>query len=118
MADTFNYQTQRLISLAKGGDESALGRLFKVYGERVRRIVRLRMGRELRSRMESMDLVQDSFISALRGLEHFTYRNEGDFLRWMATIAENRIRDNVEKLHANKRDIRKEIPLSSNGKTG
>lgn len=114
MADSFNYKTQRLISLAKGGDESALYRLCEAYGERVLRIVRLRMGRELRSKMESMDLVQDAFISALRGLENFTYANEGDFLRWMSRIAENRIRDNLEKLHTNKRDIRKEIPLNNN----
>lgn len=114
MADSYNYKTQRLISLAKGGDESALDRLCKVYGERVRRIVRLRMGRELRSKMESMDVVQDAFISALRSLDDFTYDNEGDFLRWLSKIAENRIRDNLEKLHADKRDIRKEIPLNSN----
>jgi RNA polymerase sigma-70 factor (ECF subfamily) len=50
----------------------------------------------------------------LRGLEGFTYKNEGDFLRWISKIAENRIRDNLDKLHADKRDIRKEIPLKDN----
>jgi len=64
--------------------------------------------------MESMDLVQDTFISALRGLEHFTFQNEGDFLRWLSTIAENRLRDNLKKLHADKRDIRKEMSLNNN----
>jgi RNA polymerase sigma-70 factor (ECF subfamily) len=64
--------------------------------------------------MESMNLVQDAFISALRSLENFTYKNEGDFLRWLSQIAENRIRDHVDKLHTNKRDIHKEIPLNNN----
>ena len=114
MGDTFNYQTQRLVALAKNGDSQALERLCKVYGERVRRIVRLRMGRELRSKMESMDIVQDAFISALRDLEGFTYQNEGDFLRWVSKVAENRLRDNLDKLHADKRDVRKEIPLENN----
>ena len=117
MADSVNYKTQRLIGLAKNGDNSASERLFRIYGERVRRIVRLRMGVELRSKLESMDLVQDTFISALRGLDKFTYENEGDFLRWLSKIAENRIRDNLDKLHANKRDIRKEIPLNSDRQT-
>jgi RNA polymerase sigma-70 factor (ECF subfamily) len=72
------------------------------------------MGKELRTKLESMDLVQDAFISALRDLENFTYTNEGDFLRWISRIAENRIRDNLDKLHADKRDIRKEIPLKDN----
>ena len=114
MQDSFSHNTQRLVALAKTGDELALERLCKVYGERVRRIIRLRMGSELRSKMESMDLVQDTFISALRGLENFTYQNEGDFLRWLSTIAENRLRDNLKKLHADKRDIRKEMSLNNN----
>jgi RNA polymerase sigma-70 factor (ECF subfamily) len=114
MGDAFNYQTQRLIALAKNGDGPAIERLCKVYGERVRRIVRLSMGRELRSKLESMDIVQDAFISVLRNLEGFTYQNEGDFLRWVSKIAENRLRDNLDKLHADKRDVRKEIPLENN----
>lgn len=114
LQESFSHNTQRLVNLAKTGDELALERLCKVYGERVRRIVRLRMGRELRSKMESMDLVQDTFISALRGLENFTYQNEGDFLRWLSTIAENRLRDNLKKFHADKRDIRKEMSLNNN----
>ncbi|MFC1793448.1 sigma-70 family RNA polymerase sigma factor [Planctomycetota bacterium] len=114
MRESINYKTQHLVTMAQAGDELALDRLCNVYGERVRRIIRLRMGKELRSRMESMDLVQDAFISALRSLENFTYKNEGDFLRWLSQIAENRLRDHVEKLHTNKRDIRKEIPLNNN----
>ena len=114
MGNTFNYQTQRLVTLAQNGDQSALDRLFKVYNERVLRIVRMRMGPELRTKMQSMDLVQDAFISALRSLDNFTYKNEGDFLRWISKIAENRIRDNFDKIHANKRDVRKETPLNNN----
>lgn len=114
LPDSKNYKTQRLVSLAQSGDEAALGRLCEVYGERIHRILRMRMGQELRSKMESMDLVQDAFISALRSLENFTYQNEGDFLRWLSQIAENRLRDQVEKLHTNKRDIRREIPLDNN----
>jgi len=69
------------------------------------------MGGELRSKLESMDLVQDALVSALEGLENFTYKDEGDFLRWLSTIAENRIRDNLDRFHADKRDIRKETHL-------
>jgi len=117
MGSTFNYQTQRLVTLAKSGDQSALNQLCKVYNERVLRIVRMRMGPELRTKLESMDLVQDAFISALRSLENFTYKNEGDFLRWVSKIAENRLRDNLDKIHTDKRDIRKEIPLISDRDT-
>jgi len=55
-------------------------------------------------------LVQDAFVAAVKDLDDFEYRNEGDFLRWMSRIAENRIRDNLKRLHADKRDIRREVP--------
>ena len=64
---TFGQKTQELVTLAKDGDNSALEQLCRVYGERVRRIIRLRMGKEIRPRLDSMDLVQDALLSALGG---------------------------------------------------
>ena len=104
-------KTQQLVILAKGGDESALERLYRVYGERVRWMVRFRMGKALRSKLESMDLVQDVFVHALGGLGDFTYKNEGDFVRWLSKITQNALHDNLDKLHAAKRDVRKELRL-------
>ena len=112
-----DQKTQELVTLAKGGNEPALEQLCRVYGERVRRIIRLRMGREIRPRLDSMDLVQDALISALGGLEDFTYKNEGDFLRWLARITQNELRDNLDKIHTDKRDVRKEVRLENYGPT-
>ena len=106
-------KTQQLVMLAKGGDESALERLYRVYGERVRWMVRFRMGKALRSRLESMDLVQDVFVNAFGAIEDFTYKNEGDFVRWLSKITQNALADNWDKLHAAKRDIRKEHHFNS-----
>jgi len=69
------------------------------------------MGRELRSKLESMDVVQEALISVVNDLDKFTYKNEGDFLRWTSKIVENRIRDNVDKFHAAKRDMRREVHI-------
>lgn len=117
MKRSFNYKTQQLLTLAKDGDVSALNRLCKAYAERVRWMIRLRMNNELRSKLESMDVVQDVLINALQGLGDFTYENEGDFIRWLSKIAENSLRDNLDKLHAGKRDIRKEVRLADSGST-
>ena len=105
--------TQHLLTLAKEGDRTALEQLCQVYGERVHWIVRFRMGGEIRSKLESMDVVQDAFVLALQDLEDFIYRDQGDFLRWMSKIVENRIRDNIKQLHADKRDIRREVRLGN-----
>jgi RNA polymerase sigma-70 factor (ECF subfamily) len=115
LTDSLDNKTRQLVALAKDGDESAINQLWTVYGARVHWIMRLRMGKELRSKLESMDLAQDALLSALTDIENFTYKNEGDFLRWLSTIAENRLRDNLDKLHADKRDIRKEIQLGRRG---
>jgi RNA polymerase sigma-70 factor (ECF subfamily) len=110
--------TQHLVALAKEGDRTALEQLCQVYGERVHWIVRFRMGGEIRSKLDSMDVVQDAFVMALQDLDDFTYRDEGDFLRWMSKVVENRIRDNIKKLHADKRNICKEILLRDHLPTG
>jgi len=62
-----------------------------------------------------MDVVQDALILALDGLKDFTYRNEGDLLRWLSKIAENRLRDIWDKFHADKRDVYREIPFKERG---
>ncbi|MBC8468442.1 MAG: sigma-70 family RNA polymerase sigma factor [Planctomycetes bacterium] len=114
---TCGQKTQYLVVLAKNGDKSALNQLYGIYAERVRWMVRFRMGKELRSKLESMDVVQDTLIHALNDLHDFTYKNEGDFVRWLSTIAENVLRGNLKKLHAYKRDIRREVPIGGYGPT-
>jgi RNA polymerase sigma-70 factor, ECF subfamily len=109
------HKTQELVILAQQGDGAALEQLCRVHGERVRRIIRLRMGNEIRPRLDSMDLVQDALVSALGGLGGFTYKNEGDFLRWLSKITQNALRDNLDKLYAAKRDIRKELRIEHRG---
>jgi RNA polymerase sigma-70 factor (ECF subfamily) len=104
-----DHKTQHLVALAKKGDQPAIDQLCRVYGERVRRIIRFRLDTKLRPKLDSIDLVQDALVLALGGLKDFTYRNEGDFLRWLSRIAENKLHDIVKKFHADKRDIRKEI---------
>ena len=108
MVDSFNSNTRQLVAFAKKGDELALNKLCSVYAERVQWMVRFRMNKKLRSKMESMDLVQEVLINALRGLGDFSYDNEGDFVRWLSKITENAFYDNLDKFHAGKRDIRNE----------
>jgi RNA polymerase sigma-70 factor (ECF subfamily) len=106
-----DHRTQHLVTLAKEGDQPAIDQLCLIYGERVRRIIRLRIDRKLRPKVDSVDIVQDALVLALAGLKDFTYRDEGDFLRWLSRIAENKLHDIVDRFHAEKRDIRRETPF-------
>ena len=51
----------------------------------------------------------------LERVRRLTYKDEGDFVRWLSKIAENEIRGSLKKLHADKRDIRKEVRLYNYG---
>jgi len=112
---TIGQKTKHLVVQAKEGDPSAINQLYSIYAERVRWMVRFRMSKELRSKLESMDLVQNTLIRSLNGLGNFNYKNEGDFVRWLSKIAENELRGNLKKLHAEKRDVRKEVQLDNFG---
>ncbi len=114
MSYIVDKKTRHLVALAQDGDESALNQLCRVYATRVLWLVRLRMGKELRSKLESMDIVQDVLIYAVRDLGDFIYKTEGDFVRWLSGLVENRLRDSLDKWHADKRDIRREVQLNSN----
>ena len=111
-----NRTTQHLVALAKEGDEAAANQLCSVYGERVRRIIRLRLDQKLRPKLDSVDVVQDVLILAFGRLNDFTYKDEGDFLRWLSRIAENRVRDIFDRFQADKRDIHREIPFKKEGR--
>jgi RNA polymerase sigma-70 factor (subfamily 1) len=112
---SIEQNTHQLVSSAQKGDRFALEQLCNVYAERIRRIVRLRIGPELRVQLESMDLVQDALIAAITGLKDFRDHDDGDFMRWLVKITENRIRDHVDHIHAAKRDIRRQVRLEDDG---
>jgi RNA polymerase sigma-70 factor (ECF subfamily) len=58
-----------------------------------------------------MDLVQEALIEAVKDIGDFTYSSKGDFLCWLSRIVENTIRDNVDRIHAAKRDVRRQVSL-------
>ena len=98
-----------LIRRAQDGEVVAFGALFERYYERVHAIVRQRLGPALRSDVESLDIVQDAMIDAVRGFGNFEMRDDGALTAWLATIIENRIRGTRKYLYAEKRDRRRDV---------
>ncbi|MCK6446995.1 MAG: sigma-70 family RNA polymerase sigma factor [Planctomycetes bacterium] len=100
-----------LVRRAQAGDSEALNRLFARYYERVRRIVRVRLGRELRSTLESGDILQETFGVAVTHFDRFEMRDEASLIRWLATLAERQIQAAADRHGAQKRDRKREVPL-------
>lgn len=111
-------RTAELIRSAQGGDTEALNRLIARYYERVRRIVTLRLGPRLRKRLETSDILQETFIAAMRTFDQFEMRDEGAFIHWLSRIAEHQIRDAADYHTAKKRDTAREVSLNFEDSSG
>lgn len=106
-------QTLDLLHAAQAGDRQALERLLIRYQERIRRIVRMRLGPALRQQLESGDILQQVLLDAFRSLDRYEARDEAGFLAWLAGIAEHRIRDAADYHASEKRDPARERPLET-----
>ena len=105
--------TKVLLDRFHAGDNAALNALYDRYSVRVLAAVRARLGAELRQKVESWDIVQDAMLASLRNVGDFQYDSEGAFLKWLGQIVENRIRDQIDHHHADRRDHRREAPLEN-----
>ena len=104
-----------LVRRAKAGDARALDRLYERYYDRVRRIVRVRLGRGLRSHVDSGDILQNTFVESIKGLERFELREDASLIHWLGRIAENQIRAAADYHGAQKRDRAREVPIEGGG---
>lgn len=110
-------ESVELVRRSREGDRAAFGVLADRYQDRVRRIVRIRMGTQFRGLLDSLDLTQDTWVAALKGLPDFEPRDHGSIIGWLARIAENQVLDAVDRAHAAKRDRRRERPTGAEGTT-
>jgi RNA polymerase sigma factor (sigma-70 family) len=83
---------EELIDRARAGDLESRDRLLAEHVPALRGFVRLRLGKKLRSREESIDLVQSICGDALTDLGGFDYRGPESFRKWLMQRAENKIR--------------------------
>lgn len=107
-----------LVQRVQGGDRAALELLAERYYERVRCIVRVRLGARLRRRLETGDILGEVFAKAIEIFDRFEMRDEGSMLRWLGQIAERRIRDEADKQKALKRSAAAEVPIGGGADGG
>jgi RNA polymerase sigma-70 factor (subfamily 1) len=100
-----------LVRRAQGGEHQALNRLFERYYDRVRRIVRMRLGPNLGKYVETEDILQETFIAAVHGFDKFEVRDEAGLILWLSKIAEHQIQNAAAYHGAQKRDRRREVAL-------
>ena len=104
--------TARLVERARAGDREAYDQLFARAADRVLWFIRLRLGPRLRERLDSMDVLQESYVEAHRAFDRFEYRDDDSFFRWLCRLVENRIRGLADHFGAQRRSPGEVVPVS------
>ena len=96
---------------ALAGSDAALDSLYQRYGPRLLSFIRLKMGRSLRARLESRDILQATFLKSFQHLDDFEGTDGRSLLGWLMRIAEHEIRDRVDFHHRQQRDADRDDDL-------
>src|SRR5712692_1019718 len=104
-------ETMILIEQARAGSPDALNALYVRCAAKLLSLIRLRMGRSLRSELESRDILQAVLLKSFQRIGQFTGSETESLMAWLARIAENEIRDRVDFLHRQRRDAARRVPL-------
>jgi len=102
--------TRRLLVGALNGNREARGDLFDRLRSRLTLWVTARLSPALRAKVEPEDVVQEILLSVHGSLDRFQGDDDQAFLRWLFTVAENRIRDLADHFGALKRQERPPDP--------
>ncbi len=110
--DSSGADPELLLSLAKAGDRAALGHLLERYRNYLALLVRLQVGRRLRSKVDIDDMLQEISLEIHRKISLFRGGSEREFLAWtrrlIGSILANQVR---HYLGTRSRDARLERAL-------
>jgi RNA polymerase sigma-70 factor (ECF subfamily) len=80
------FNPEFLLVMAKGGDGAALGRLLERYRNYMGLLIRLQVGRRLRSKVDVEDLLQEIWLEIHRKIPLFRGGSEREFLTWVRRV--------------------------------
>jgi RNA polymerase sigma-70 factor (ECF subfamily) len=112
-----------LLHRAKQGSEAALNLLYEQCAARLLAYIRLRLGRELRAKLESRDILQATLLKSLTHLHELKGDERESLMAWLARIAEHEIRDRADYHGRLRRDAAREVavdddaPLAAAGRS-
>lgn len=102
-----------LVRLGQKGSSRAVNELFMRYIPRLQRILRIKIPAGLRAQVDADDVLQETLIVATRRLPELEVRTSASLLQWLAKIAEFEIKNRLEYLRAQKRDVARERILDN-----
>ena len=104
--------TQEFVEKARLGDREALGTLLQRYRQRLEALIHLRLGPQLREKVEVEDVLQETYLNAIGAIQKFQWTDQGSFFRWLGAIAEHVIQRSARfHLQTEKRKYSRERSL-------
>ncbi len=103
---------EELLKQARGGDEHARGQLFERYRNYLVLLARLQIGRRLQGKVDPLDVVQETFLTAHRDFARFRGNSEGELLGWLRQMLAADLADVARRYSAQRRDVRLERRLA------
>lgn len=114
-AASMKIATTSLLRQALCGDASARGELLESYRGYLELLARVEIGRRLQTKLDTADIVQETFLEAHRNFETFRGTTEPEFVAWLRGILARRVANLVRHyLGAERRDLRREQGLEVN----
>ena len=105
--------TQVLLEQAQAGDAKALEQLFRDHRAYLWRVVVMHMGKQLHSRVDASDIVQETQMVAAKRLSDYLERQPLPFRLWLRQIAQDQLVMAYRRhLGAERRSLRREVALS------
>jgi RNA polymerase sigma-70 factor (ECF subfamily) len=102
-------ETRELFERARTGSDADQNAFFDRAARKLLPLIRLRMGRTLRSEVESRDILQAVLLKSLNRLDQV--KDPAAVMGWLARIAENEIRDRADYGSRQRRDAARRVPL-------
>lgn len=106
--------TQNLLAQAKAGDRAAINRLLERHRTSLRKLIQLRLDRQIARRVDASDIVQDVLLEANTRLEDYLNDSRMPFHLWLRQLAQDRMID-MHRRHrgAQRRSLDRERSLSA-----
>lgn len=105
-------EDDELVRRAAGGDEAAAAELFGRHRDRLQRLVRLRLDRRLQGRIDTSDVLQETYLDLVQQLPAFAARGDMPVFLWLRLLAGQRLsRLHRQHLGAAMRDAGREVPI-------
>jgi RNA polymerase sigma-70 factor, ECF subfamily len=107
------FDPEFLLVMAKAGDGAALGQLLERYRNYMGLLVRLQVGRRLRSKVDVDDLLQEIWLEIHRKIALFRGCSEREFLTWVRRVIGSILANQIRHYIGTKgRDLRLERALA------